>query len=786
MRIDKWKAYFISIEVNLHKISIELRLLVLCCVVILYFQNLAGQSLPYNHLFDDSKLSSVYILMSPDSLDDMYENYESGHEYLATFIFDDGTTQDTVDEIGIRFRGNTSLSSAKKSFKISFNTYHAGREYSAVQKLNLTGSHNDPSMVREKLYFDIYNDFGLPVRRTNFVKLFINGDYYGLYTNLEEMDEIFLKDRFGDASGNMFKCIWGSDLTYHGAAQSYYENSSYELQTNAQQNDYTDLIHFIDVLNNTSDADFQCEIEKVFNVQNFLKIYALDISSGHWDNYGANNNNFFLYHNPFTGQFEFLSYDTDNTFGVDWFGIDWTDRNIYNWQFDDRPLVDRIMNVPAYKDQLSFYLNELIQSILLPENIYAQIDGYRDLIDTAALDDEWRTYDYGYTYNDFFNSFNTNNIDDHTPFGIKNFIQARYDNSNDQLEMNDIFPVVQLVSHEPLVPASDDAMQLRIKCLDDNLIASVKLFYNLNAGSFNEVLLYDDGAHNDSLANDLVFGNSISSTTMDGILNYYLEITDNASHITRYPFCDEFSLIVGYHPPGLVINEFMAKNITTIQDNANEFEDYIEIYNKSDASVYLGDKFLSDEFDHPSKWQMPDQYLAADGYLLVWADDAWEQGAMHCSFKLDGDKDEIYIFDNAGTYFSLIDSISFNSQTDDISMGRLPNGTGTFTILPVASPGSNNESTVNPPETSNENQLVIFSNPSYQILNFNILIASLSAQTNVDLLNIEGQDILKIEDDYLVTGSYGFSINTSNFARGIYYLRAVFDQSVKIYRVVIF
>lgn len=770
----------------MHKINIVLKLPVLCGFLVLCFQNLTGQTLPYNHLFDDSKLSSVYLIMPEDSLNDMYENYYNGHEYLATFIFDDGITKDTVTETGVRFRGNTSLSAAKKSFKISFNTYQPGREYSEVKKLNLTGSHNDPSMVREKLYFDIYNDFGLPERRTSFVRLFINGDYYGLYTNLEEMDEIFLKDRYGDASGNMYKCIWGSDLTYHGDGQSYYENNSYELQTNLQRNDYADLIHFIDVLNNTPDDDFECEIEKVFDVQQFLKIYALDISAGHWDNYGANNNNFFLYHNPFTGRFEFLSYDTDNTFGVDWFGIDWTERDIYNWQFDNRPLVDRIMKVQAYKDQFSYYLNELIQTVLLPSAIDPQLDAYRDLIDTAALEDEWRTYDYGYTYADFLNSFNTNNIDDHTPYGIKNFIQLRYDNSIDQLTLNDIDPVAVNTSHNPLMPETDDNLQLNIKCADDASIITVKLFYDFDGGAISELELFDDGAHGDSTMNDDIFGNEIPAPGSHAVLNYYFEITDDAGHTTRYPFCEAFKIEFGYLPPGIVVNEFMAKNISTIADEADEYDDFIEIYNRSASSIYLGDKFLSDEMDRPSKWQMPDQYLAADGYLIIWADDSWEQGASHCSFKLDGDKDEIYIFDNAGTYFSLIDSVSFISQSNDTSVGRLPNGTGHFTVLSAPSPGYNNESIVNPPDISDENQLVIFSNPAYQVLNFNIVIASLSAQTNIDLINVDGANMLKVEDDYLVTGSYGVSINTSKFAKGIYYLRAVFDESVKIYRVAIF
>lgn len=43
-----------------------------------------------------------------------------------------------------------------------------------------------------------------------------------------------------------------------------------------------------------------------------------------WDGYIYNKNNFYLYHNTLTGKIEYLPYDVDNTFGIDWFGIDWS------------------------------------------------------------------------------------------------------------------------------------------------------------------------------------------------------------------------------------------------------------------------------------------------------------------------------------------------------------------------------------------------------------------------------------------------------------------------------
>ena len=51
-----------------------------------------------------------------------------------------------------------------------------------------------------------------------------------------------------------------------------------ELKTNTDEDDYTDLAHFIDILNNTPAADLPCALEEVFNVADYLKVQALDVA----------------------------------------------------------------------------------------------------------------------------------------------------------------------------------------------------------------------------------------------------------------------------------------------------------------------------------------------------------------------------------------------------------------------------------------------------------------------------------------------------------------------------
>ena len=185
---------------------------------------LFARSYSQTTLFDDSRVSSVYVEISPDSLAVIMTDVLSDHYFQAMFIYDYGTGRDTLQNIGFRLRGNTSRLSQKKSFKISFNEYVSGRRYQGVKKINLNGQHNDPTMVREKLFYDSWNKAGMAERRTSFVKLYINHIYRGLYTNLEELDKDWLLRAYGDNGGNLYKCTYPADMVYHNTNQQTYKD----------------------------------------------------------------------------------------------------------------------------------------------------------------------------------------------------------------------------------------------------------------------------------------------------------------------------------------------------------------------------------------------------------------------------------------------------------------------------------------------------------------------------------------------------------------------------------
>ncbi|MFA9210537.1 MAG: CotH kinase family protein [Moraxellaceae bacterium] len=356
-----------------------------------------------NQAFLQNEVATVRVTLPSDSLAQLLNpaNSSSDYEYTARFIYESSNGIDTVENVGFRIRGNTSRNAAKKSFKVSFNTYSPGRKWKNLDKLNLNGEHNDVSILRTQLSNMVLRNAGVPSSRTSYVKLYINNEYKGLYINVEHIDEEFLQRRFiNDDSGNLYKCFYGSNLTYLGTNKNNYKNT-YELQTNKAVDDYTGLIHFVDVLNNTSSANFACAINEVFDVDMYLKTLACEVLMGHWDGYSYNQNNFYLYQRPSDGKFVFIEYDMDNTFGVDWFSINWANRNIYTWSTGNRPLYTKIMAVPYYKERFTFYVDSFVNSFYNYNTLIPQIEQIQTLITPAALADNYKGLDYGFSNNDF-------------------------------------------------------------------------------------------------------------------------------------------------------------------------------------------------------------------------------------------------------------------------------------------------------------------------------------------------------------------------------------------------
>ena len=138
---------------------------------------------------------------------------------------------------------------------------------------------------------------------------------------------------------------------------------------------------------------------------------------------------------------------------------------------------------------------------------------------------------------------------------------------------------------------------------------------------------------------------------------------------------------------GVYINEFLASNATSFRAADGSYCDWIELYNSTDAQVDLSGFGISDNLTQPMKYQLPQgTSIPAGGYLLILCsgNEGLIEGELHAPFSLRAYKEDVVLSSPNG---KILDSFSYQKQETDISMARMPDGSGAFAPCAQPSPG---------------------------------------------------------------------------------------------------
>ena len=707
-------------------------------------------------VFKDDVVPKIHISLPADSLNAILDpvNRDSDYHYKASFVFDNGNIKDTLEEVGFRLRGNTSRKAAKKSFKISFNEFDSDQEFYGLEKMNINGEHNDPSLSRAKLSFDFLRKMQVPASRTNHVELYINNTYFGLYLNVEHIDEQFTQSRFG-SEGPLYKCIYGADLAYRGAAASNYNLSYYELKNPKGSRDYEDLAKFIDVLNNTSDEDFLCAIENVFNVERYLKCLVMDVLTGNWDGPNYNKNNFYLYYNESTGLMEYIPYDLDNTLGVDFIGRDWSTRDIYTWSkgSSGRPFYDKILSNSEFRDRYSYWMNEAVQGYFHPDSMSQKAYAIKTIIQNAAERDTIRTLDYGFSISDFNNSFGYFSKD-HVKMGIVDYVQRRIKAVKEQLVA--VAPQAKIPTfYDVILDHKNDSVTFILEVSSKEQLSQIELVYNWDFQS----AVWRTPLVNESKTNR--YKATIEWRAGMERIGYLFEIKDSLDQTIRYPRCDMFSIEKSSTTVHLFINELMAINSNGVVDEEGKTEDWFELYYGGESFINLSDYYITDDITEPFKYALPSKTVGPNSFHLFWADSDESDSANHVNFKLSGAGEELALFNADG---ALVDWIEFGAQISDISYGRKLDGLDEWVQFNSPTPGASNSRTGN--AGFNElRQVRLYPNPSSTELNI-----STEGECSLQVLDVHGKSIYK--EEFLNS----IKINVSDWKSGFYIITLLSDN----------
>ena len=264
-----------------------------------------GEPMPIDEsaeLYDPTNLPRFDITLPQESMDGL--NMDPDTYVPGELRYGD----EVVANIGVRIKGEYSKRTLaqKAAFKLKFDEFVDKQEFRGLRRMTLNNMIEDPSFIAERLSYHVYRAAGLPAPRCNSALVYVNGELFGVYANVETEDKTFLRRWFEDEDGNLYE---------EGQADFRYGSEDYfELETNEMENDRTDLVALIEVVENTTPETLLADISPLLDMDHFMKFTALEGLVNQWDMYGYTRffpNNFRFYHDPTSDKFVFIPWGMD-------------------------------------------------------------------------------------------------------------------------------------------------------------------------------------------------------------------------------------------------------------------------------------------------------------------------------------------------------------------------------------------------------------------------------------------------------------------------------------------
>lgn len=640
-------------------------------------------------LYDTATIRTIEVTTVSNWRTVMANNYSS-----RTYIKADVKVDNVVyTDVGVRHRGFSTYrflprgKTDKRPWKIAVDEFVSGQRIKGYRTLNITNNLWDPSFMREVVGYEFMRRY-VPAPKSCFVKLVVNGEDLGLFTLTEQINKDFLKTWFRDDDGNRYRGERPSSQTpYDDSALTWLGNSvsryqaAYELKTeNGPHAPWTNLIHAIDVLNNTPTGQIPTEVPKVIDVDNALRFLAVVNITATLDSYiGRVCKNFYIYEDPFHGRLLFQPWDVNNGFGGLTFeygtnGI--ASMSPFHYETsttNPRPLLGRLVQRPEWRARYLAHYRHMLKEFDWAK-IGQRIQQLRSFIRPYLDADTKRIYSMQQFDQNVTQSINVGFV---TTPGLQPFFQNRRTYLLGHAEIAKTAPTVTNLVHTPTTPVPQQPVWVNVT-VSGAAATTVTLFHRVR-GPFIETPMFDDGQHNDGQANDGVYGAAIPPAGVLDRVEYYVSASGNLAANGATAFLPETA---SFQPPTyrvggvggtgpIRISEFVAKNDSGIRDEAMEYEDWLELANTGTTAVDVGGMYLTDKPGNPTKWQVPAGNVIQPGQtLLVWCDEDGNQGPLHANFKLGASGEEIALFATDGQ--TPLDYIAFGPQQSDVSSGRLP------------------------------------------------------------------------------------------------------------------
>ncbi len=528
--------------------------------------------LVYTYDAEAQGIKEFYIECNPEDFDYIYENYLE-NIFIPVIITYNGTTWTDVE---LRIRGDSSREYPKKSLKVRFNSdpFVTGESV-----LNFNAEYHDLSYMHSFLSSVLFEKAGLECPHMEHVRLYLNGNFLGLYLLTENLDEDFLSARNFDSSGNLYKA------TKDGACLSIYDNVFYHWELKSGDDPYRDeLVNLISGLNEVTYDNYHQFLQVAFQYEKLISFLAMNMLLSNGSTYY---HNYFLFQDVSgNGQWHFFPWDLDRTFSN--YSVYYPYNRSSGLWTPDNPVLERsIIDVNTFLD-IKELTGQLSNLFFHEYFLFPIIDSLQNVIANSVMEDT--------TDNIPDTSIWINNIDED-----KQFILERYNHllnqfnswpSTFQLDRNPGYYVPGQTIHFSWQPATDPNG-------DD-------IFYNF--------YLSKDQNFEDSATIEItgLIDNFFNFENLSEEGKYYwmVEATDSVRDV---PGFDTYNTVyVSSSIANVVINEINY-------NSSNNFDpgDWVEFYNQEIEPVDISGWYFKDQ-DNGHIFTFPQgTTIAAFNYLVL-------------------------------------------------------------------------------------------------------------------------------------------------------------------------
>lgn len=720
-----------------------------CCIlstIILNSQN----------LYDADAISTIEITFTQNNWDQILDTYyaNGNDERLLGTVVING---ESFDSVGVKYKGNSTYNpnNAKNPFNIKLDQ-HINQDYQGYEVLKLSTGDKDPSFVREVLGYEIARKY-MDASQCAYANITVNGTLIGLYDNVESVNSDFQERYlFANPDATRIKCNptqvqnGGSSLEYLGPNESSYYDF-YELESDTG---WADIITLTNIVDNAPIL-----IEDYLDIDRAIWMLAYNNVMVNLDSYTG----------PFKQNYYLIKAKNDNMTPIIWDlnqnmgsfsminqgppGGSLAQMDILLRENDSTwPLLKLILEDPTYKRMYIAHCKTIYEENIANDLYYDRAVDLQSVFGSALQADPNAIFSFTQAQSNLTSTVGGGGPGPGGYIGLKELFDDRKTYLASTSEFQATTPSISNITYDESVPANT---QLTVGAEVTNS-SNVIFGYRLNQGDrFTKIVILDDGLNGDVTAGDNIFTAQIPVEATDIQFYFYAE---NANAGIFSPVRAEHEFYTVSTTSDVVLNEIQARNDVTQPDQDGEFDDWIELYNNTNADIDLSNYYLSDKGSKLDRWQFPSgTIIPAEDYLIVWADADTFQGGLHANFKLSGGGESVYLTDGA----TILDKIKYVYFWTDTTYGRFPNGTGPLRLMSAtfnAYNGVEDSTGTSIKHRVAESNFSIYPNPSEGVL----FIEVEETDFEIVIVDLLGHEMYRGKEDQISTHSWAAGVYIVN------------------------